>query len=300
MFERILVPLDGSYQAESAIPFAAQLPAEAVMLLFVEPPEMRQAGGSGLSPHEAASYLQRHAQTFRQRGQEVGTTVEFGDPAERIVEAASDANLVVMATHAGGSGGRLFYGDYADRVARHSSAPTMLVRGGDHVATPSGFERVLVPLDGSSAAEEALPVARRLATDLSAPIQLVRIASQTDDGVNRPDVELYLRSLIPRLDSGMPIRWEIGNGDPAIELIARIRGTDLLVMTTHGEGGVRQWCIGSVAEKLVRRAPVPPLLIRDGLRDSYGRTFSVAGDWWQIPGPFATDSGHFGEPTAAR
>jgi nucleotide-binding universal stress UspA family protein len=299
MFDRILVPLDGSTQSESAIPFADRLPSKRVLLLFVEPPEVRQAGGPRLSPHAAATYLQRHAQTFRQHGRDVDTTVEFGDPAERIVELATEANLIVMATHARGSSGRLFYGDYADRVARHASAPTMLVRGRDHKVTDAGFERVLVPLDGSPAAEEALPVARRLASALSIPIQLIRIASPTDDGIVRPDVELYLRSLIPRLDSGMPIRWEVGHGDPASEIIGRMRGNDLVVLTTRGDGGVHRWCMGSVAERLVRRAPVPVLLIRDGLRTSLDLPASTAGDGWQVPGPMGGGGGYFGEPTPA-
>jgi nucleotide-binding universal stress UspA family protein len=280
MFDRILVPLDGSTQSETAIAFAEQIPSKRILLLFVEPPETRQSNELRLSAHAAAIYLERHAQTFRHRGREVESSVEFGDPAERIVERATEANLIVMATHSRGSGGRLFYGDYAERVARHAPAPTILIRGG---VPALGFERVLTPLDGSATSEEALPIARRFASALSVPIQLVRVAPMNDDIGTQANIERYFRSVIPRLDTGMPIRWEVGYGDPACELIARTRPHDLIVMSTHGAGGLRRWCIGSVAEQMVRRAPAPVLLVRDGLPFRADSAASYAATWWQAP-----------------
>jgi nucleotide-binding universal stress UspA family protein len=293
MFDRILIPLDGSTQAEAAIPFAEQLPSGRVLLLFVEPPETRQRDALRLSPHAAAVYLERHAQSFRRSGREVETSVEFGDPAERIVELASDVNLIVMATHARG-GGRLFFGDYAERVARHAPAPTMLVRGG---LIAVGFGRVVTPLDGSPTAEEALPIARRIASAISTPIQLIRITPMTDDASDRPDLDRYFKSLIPRLDSGMPIRWEVAQGDPACELIARMMPSDLVVMTTHGSGGLRRWCVGSVAEQMVRRAPAPVLLVRDGLPAFTELPPSIAAGWWQSSNFEGANSGFFRDPT---
>src|SRR5206468_79246 len=136
---------------------AEAMPCKRVILLYVEPPESRQCGEPELSPHAASTYLERHARTFRARGLEVERFVDYGDPAERIVDMASEVNLVIMASHSRGSGSPLFYGEYADRVARHASAPTLLVRGGEHAMLPAGFTRIVVPLDGSAAAEEALP-----------------------------------------------------------------------------------------------------------------------------------------------
>jgi nucleotide-binding universal stress UspA family protein len=296
MFDRILVPVDGSTQSEAAIPVAEQFPSKRVLLLFVESPETRQFDTVRLSPHAAAVYLERHARAFRRRGWEAESTVEFGDPAERIVELAGDANLIVMATHSRGGGGRLFFGDYAERVARHAPVPTILVRGG---ITANGFARILTPLDGSPTAEEALPIARRIASAISAPIQLVRIAPLTDDGIDQPAVERYFKSVIPRMDSGMPISWEVGFGDPACELIARTQPRDLVVMATHGEGGLRRWCIGSVAEQMVRRAPAPVLLVRDGLSQISPATRALATDWWQMPIVSSGDDGYVGEPSPA-
>jgi len=304
MFDRILVPLDGSPYAESAIPFAEALPCRRMLLLYVEPPETRQRGEPGLSPHDALTYLERHAMAFRRRGRDVEQVVDYGDPAERIVDMAGEVNLIVMANHARGGGGRLFYGEYADRVARHAPAPTLLVRGSDHSISAGGFARIVVPLDGSSVAEEALPIVRRLAASLSLPISLVRVAppalADTSPDIVRPEIELYFRSLVSRLDTGMPVRWDIRHGDPALELVTHVAPGDLVTMTTHGEGGVRRWQLGSVAERMLRRAPAPVMLIRDGLQqqgaitEATGETGTRLGDWWQGNGRETLDE--FGDP----
>ena len=54
---------------------------------------------------------------------------------------------------------------------------------------------------------------------------------------------------------------EVLTGSPAVTLLDAIRPDDLVVMTTHGRGGVRRWLLGSVADKLVRAAAAPVLLV---------------------------------------
>lgn len=305
MFDRILIPLDGSAFSESCLPFAEAIPCRRVLLLYVEPPESRERGELGLSPHGALTYLERHAQRFRARGLEVERVVDYGDPAERIVDMASEAQLIVLARHAGAAGSHPFYGDYADRVARHAPAPALLVRGDDHAMPPAGFARVVVPLDGSPAAEEALPFARRMANSLSLPIHLVRVEPPklADQGsVNTSaEIERYFRLLLLRLDTGMPVRWEARQGDAALELLAHIAPTDLVAMTIQGEGGSHRWRLGTVAARIVRQAPAPVLLVRDSLQsrsslaftESTGETGTGLSEWWQ---PEGFDASHYGEP----
>ncbi len=307
MFDRILIPLNGSPFSECSLPFAEAMPCRRVLLLYVEPPESRQSGEPELSPHAASIYLERHAQLFRARGLEVEGIVDYGDPAERIVDVASDVNLVIMASHARGSANRLFYGEYADRVARHASAPTLLVRGGDHAMLPTGFTRIVVPLDGSAAAEEALPVVRRTATSLGLPIHLVRVMPPVlADEIQSPanvDIERYFQSMLLRLDTGVPVRWDVRYGDPTLELIAHVNPTDLLAMTIHGDGGVHRWRLGTVADRMVRRAPAPVILIRDGLQsrtslpitESTGEAGAGQSDWWRTSVPDSLDASRLGE-----
>jgi len=307
MFDRLLIPLDGSSFSESCLPFAEAIPARRVLLLYVEPPEAREIGKPELSPHTASMYLERHAQAFRVRGIDVESAVDYGDPAERIVDMASDVSLIIMACHARGSGSQLFYGEYADRVARHAPAPTLLVRGGDHSMMAAGFARIVVPLDGSPAAEEALPIAKRTATSLGLPIHLVRVMPPVlADGPQSPppaEIERYFQTLVMRLDTGMPVRWDVRYGEPSFELIAHLRPSDLLAMTIHGEGGVHRWRLGTVADRMVRRAPAPVMLIRDGLlsrtslpiTESTGETGAGLAEWWRNPLPEDYDAGQYGE-----
>ncbi|MGH2558875.1 MAG: universal stress protein, partial [Thermomicrobiales bacterium] len=139
MFERILLPLDGSPVAEAAIPFATRLPSREVLLLYVD------AGGDGLLPPSstgrafaARAYLDAFAPLFRQEGRRVDVAIECGEPAERIVDAARATDAIVMATDGRGLGSKLVGGCTADRVSRHAAAPTLLIRAREHTIRAEG------------------------------------------------------------------------------------------------------------------------------------------------------------------
>ncbi|MBA3450552.1 MAG: universal stress protein, partial [Chloroflexia bacterium] len=151
-FNRILVPLDGSKRAESALSWVQILPARHLRLIRVCP-EANDARA------EAATYLEEVASQMAPSGATIDIQVIDDGPAEGIVSAAADADLVVMCTHGAGDGGRLLFGSVADRVARHAPVPTMLVRGGREPIAAALVRRIVVPLDGSPAAERALPMA---------------------------------------------------------------------------------------------------------------------------------------------
>ena len=133
MFARVLVPLDGSEAALAALDYAAAIPSESVRLLSVVPMSGALAVPAALAGRHddwlttvkanAAAKLDEAAATLTRQGRAVETRVEVGDPAERIVEAAADVDLIVMTTHGLGAGGRVIYGSVADRVVRHAPAP---------------------------------------------------------------------------------------------------------------------------------------------------------------------------------
>jgi nucleotide-binding universal stress UspA family protein len=81
----------------------------------------------------------------------------------------------------------------------------------------------------------------------------------------RRQAETYLAAQVTRLrDRDLAATGETRTGIPAGELLAAVKPGDLVVVTTHGRGGVRRWLLGSVAEKLVRLASAPVLLVRAG------------------------------------
>jgi nucleotide-binding universal stress UspA family protein len=140
---------------------------------------------------------------------------------------------------------------------------------------------ILVPLDGSPFAEQALPLARELALASSARLRLVLVhspATTWDPGVEfslfDPEMERqvrerelgYLESVARRLrnGSGLHVDCALLNGTiaPSLEDYVERTGTDLVVMTSHGRGGLGRIVLGNVADQLVRRITVPVLVIR--------------------------------------
>jgi nucleotide-binding universal stress UspA family protein len=266
----ILVPLDGSERAESALSWAYALPARRVRLLRVCPDDHPES-------QEAARYLKEIAARFRPPGHTIETRIAHGGPAEGIVDDAADADLIVMSTQGAGGGGRLLFGSVADRVARHAPAPTLLLRGGHHPVATQPVQRIVAALDGSRAAERALPLATLLARLLAVPVHLVtvsdKISSQTgrkpgQHGQDRsalhdeaPDTYLERTAAsFQALDVSTSV--EVRSGPAASEVMAALGPGDLLVITTHGQGAARRWQIGNVAEKLLRQADAPVALVR--------------------------------------
>jgi nucleotide-binding universal stress UspA family protein len=185
MFRNILVPLDGSAVAARALPYAKRLARRAGARLIgvraylpaddalrVADPELSAAERAEVDRETATAEFQSAIEALRQDGLEVEAHFVEGAAADVIFETAKAtcANLIVMSTHGRGGLGRVVYGSVADKVLRRVPVPVLLV--------PACYTQVwtdeqqpqpiLVPLDGSSLAAEALPPARDLATALGA------------------------------------------------------------------------------------------------------------------------------------
>jgi nucleotide-binding universal stress UspA family protein len=264
-FDCILIPLDGSTQAESALDWAPTLRARRIRLLRVCP-----AGEEG-SADAAKAYLANAAERACPPGTLVEAHVVGGEPADRIVAEAAASDLILMSTRGAGDGGRRLFGSVADRVSRHAPVPTVLLRSGRAPVPAAPLRRIVVPLDGSVAAERALPLGTRLAALLGAPMHLVavdesRAATRAGDGSLPPldaETAAYLEARADAVRaSGVGVTTEVRAGAPEGELLQAVAPGDLLVMTTHGRGAARRWQIGHVADRLIRHAPVPVALIR--------------------------------------
>lgn len=142
------------------------------------------------------------------------------------------------------------------------------------------FHRILVPLDGSSRAECALPVAARLAHASGGAVILLRVVSssiqfQTAMGLETNLVqsvtdadfaegEQYLAGLAISPDlRGIPTETVVllGRTAPTILSVAESSHAEVIVMCSHGYTGVKRWVLGSVAEKVVHSASIPVLLL---------------------------------------
>jgi nucleotide-binding universal stress UspA family protein len=299
---RIVLPLDGSALAEQAIGYAQSLAdgsGEIALLRVLLParPVRGLLGDVIVSAEGVLSRMRADAKAdldtiacrLRQNSPEITTTlkVNVGDPAEEIIREARERNadLIVMASHGRGAVGRLAFGSVADRVARTSETPVMIIRPQDARPEigPAPIYRLLVPLDGSDIAAQALPFAEALGKWLDVPIHLltaVDISQATsyslaagalfsdalyDEvfGRLRHDTEQMLEQQAEQLrQNGVSAEWELVDGQAVPTIENAVRDGDVVVMTSHGRGGVGRWVIGSVAEKLVRQCPVPLVLIR--------------------------------------
>lgn len=142
-------------------------------------------------------------------------------------------------------------------------------------------KRIVVPLDSSPLAEQALPAAEEMARLKHLPIMLIQVidlnrfdhfglgslvgsdhlADQL--AVAERSAKNYLEQIASGLNVGdLPTSIAIRCGDPAIELINATETGDLIVMATHGRGGLSRTLLGSVAETVARRSSVPILLVR--------------------------------------
>lgn len=145
------------------------------------------------------------------------------------------------------------------------------------------FHHILVPLDGSLRAEQALPVAARLAQASGGTVVLLRVVRFHTEFVPYPAVDPGIRQTlneadlveardylecITRVSSLNGVHTEtIAIQGQAAETILSIVDThhiDLIVLNSHGYTGMKRWVLGSVAEKVARLAPVPVLLLREG------------------------------------
>ena len=122
--------------------------------------------------------------------------------------------------------------------------------------------RLLVPLDGTPVAELTIPAALRLASAAGAELVLVRVVAAPERSTEARD---YLQAIATDLASNaVAVSLAVRRGEPAEEILAegRQRGVDLVLMATHARSGSDRWVGGSVAETVLKRSPVPVLLVR--------------------------------------
>lgn len=284
----ILVPLDGSALAERALPYAERLArATDGQLVLVRSALARTFPGTDptdaqtAAVDEAEAYVARIASRLEERGLAVIQAVPYGPAAEEILDEIDlrQADLVVMSTHGRSGLGRWIYGSVADHVLRGTRKPVLLIPATCERSWPAERPlRVLVPLDGSALAEEALEVANQLTAEPRSELILLRAVEPMnyayaegfayvplDPEEELADANEYLDSVVARLRAaGQTVEPVTRSGYAAatIETVARENDVDLIAMATHGRGGIARVVLGSVATGTLQRASVPLLLVR--------------------------------------
>jgi nucleotide-binding universal stress UspA family protein len=311
--QTILVPLDGSQLAEQVLPHVAALArllrarvcllqvvptsahitmvGDTILGLFGidEPPErydVREQRVWEIERQQAESYLEPRAARLRAADLDVAIAVRLGSPPEMIVDAAKDwhANFIAMATHGASGLGRWALGSVTDKVVQATTTPVLVVRGAEDAhAAPHAPKRILVPLDGSSLAKQALPIAGGLAMHAPAELILLRVVAPAElDSAFRPldppiswhdkivfgpceqaarDLEACAVNLRREQIAATSVVVVDHIAEAIVDEAAR-REVDLIVMATHGYGGLKRWALGSVADKVLHATTTPLVLVR--------------------------------------
>ena len=303
MYQTIIVPLDGSARSERALPVAvsfARAAGAALELVRVHSAEETYAQRDPSLAARLRATAHRHVEGIAEScSLGLGRPVAFELLDPPIVDALSDhaarkhAPLIVMATHGRLGVNRAILGSISDGLIRRGSAPVLVLRDSrSRSTTPSWskgsrpFSGIVVPLDGTSFAESAVPHAVALAKLTNARIHLVRVV--TPLLVTSPlgsavamlplptltDAELtqnvlandYLANVVRRAiaDGARPgITTDVALSDtPATAIIdaCRRHAADLVVMASHARGPSRL-VVHSVADLVLKRGTDAMLLI---------------------------------------
>ncbi len=298
----IVVSLDGSRFAETALPLAARLAriaSASLHIVMVHEPVMAMVPAADIpittGPDDLAmqagekTYLAATAQEFGTVGSgPVGFSLLEGLAGPALVEMIERTapDLLVMATHGRGLLSRFWLGSVTDHVVRHTSTPVLLLHPRDGAPVPAPetkLQTCLVPLDRSAEAEKILGPLTDLARLTQAHVTLLHVIEPVL-GVTgavppyplpvpaealeslRTDAQKYLDGVADRLRaSGLAVATKVivGLGVAGTVLDQLEQGKiDFVAMTTHGAGGFRRLLLGSVADKIVRGARKPVLVFR--------------------------------------
>jgi nucleotide-binding universal stress UspA family protein len=293
MYQKMLVPLDGSRLSEIVFPYAKDLAARLgldIILLHVLSPK-----DSAILPlHQ--TYIEHKAQTMKRqlrewqkkteggleaRKLEVRGELAMGYPPEEIICHAEKNNvdLILMATHGRSGVRRWVMGSVADKVLCVSCIPIWLIRASTtESVTYDQWPRrtLLVPLDGSVLAEKVLPHVEILAKQPGKPLVDVVLLRVTEHPAtsgqyfrnipeSREEIEQYLANIETRLkNANIKVQSKVVSGDPAEQIVGygQENPFSIIVMSTHGHSGVSRWFYGSVATRVLEHASRPIFLVR--------------------------------------
>ena len=305
MFRRILVPLDGSRQAEQLLPYVRTLASglqcrvdllQVIDLLGLAVDKPTQASKTGETKsgvfRRVESYLGGVAKELSERGLETSTRVIASNPAFEIINLGEQEadTLVVMPTHSAHSTEGWPAESITAMVLHGTVAPVLVVPTTDDATSDEEAElaSVMVSLDGSPVAEQALPYATALANAFSLDTTLLTITPSIDDldgesedpPISSQDAyehidahpDRYLAEVSGRLrEQGLAaVEERVVHGSPAdaiLQAAGEMSGC-LLVMASHGRSEIERIIIGSVTDEVARRAVAPVLVIRGDADDA--------------------------------
>lgn len=306
MFKHILVPLDGSSLAECVLPhviaIAQAFNSQVTLLRVLERPRSSSISQAidplewQLVKTEAEAYLNEATAHLRGFGIKVQRTLKEGDAAEHIIEFAqrNEMDMIIISSHgqSGLSGWNI--SSVVQKIILRAYTSTLLVRA--YQSPPKdlaslGYKQLLVPLDGSQRAENALSPALILARFYDSQLLLAHLVCKPEMLSRTPlspaETELvnqlttrnlqeatrYLEQIRSRSTAGVILRLHISEGNNAeLHNLVELEEVDLVVLSAHGHSGQTKWPYGSVALNFIVYGTIPLLIVQDLSRGELKKT----------------------------
>jgi nucleotide-binding universal stress UspA family protein len=301
MYERIVVPLDGSAFSEYAIPVAVRIGSRtgaAIELVHVHMPEAQEESWDSFTPfqfqgvtnlyaandrsalrRERDSVADRASSLRQSTGLEVTGRVLTGRVDTAVENEAEHfhADLIVMSTHARTGLARIRFGSVADAVIRQARMPVLLLHppeGKAEKVPEPHFRRMLIPLDGSYLSHQVLGPASKFARLFESTVAFVHvdIVHGQWTGVspgrvpNTDTPHSYLATMAAEAAQlfERPHLESTYGEKPADAILDAAQRLDagIIAMATHGRGGIVRMLTGSTASEVLHRTRLPVLLYR--------------------------------------
>lgn len=302
--KRILFPTDFSTCSDQALIealfLAEQYDAELHVIHVTLPLEQKSPDRLSLLPD--LDEVQRHIDNIR-RGEMPGRQRHYRDvaivqktlrgvsAAQVLLEYAQehDIDAIVIGTHGRRGFRHLVLGSVADEVVRSSACPVFSIREAKTGQIPRPIRQILVPVDYSVHARNALAHAKSIAAEYRATIRVLHII---EPGVHSsfslaggpsvfardPEIEAKVASEMKQLleeasGPSVPAEFHVVEGRAPVDIIgfAKRNDIDLIVMASHGLTGIEHFLMGSVAEKVIRMAPCPVFTVK-----AFGKRLTVS------------------------
>lgn len=284
----VVVGYDGSAQARAAVQWAAQEAVRRAASLHVAyaadyPGPVAPSWLPEEAVRSAASVAAEGAEHARAAapGLEVTRSTSIGSPAGVLVDESRRASLLVVGTRGHGELLGALLGSVAFAVSAHAPCPVVVVRG-DATARPGPDAPVVVGVDGSAEADQALRFAADTAADTGAPLVVTaawrppagevweaaawttRVSENLGDAAERAARDMTVRAEAAALDAhpGLAVRREVVPG-PAGRVLADLSaGAGLVVVGARGRGGFAGLLLGSVSHAVIHGATCPVAVVR--------------------------------------
>lgn len=283
--KKILCPVDFFPASDAAVTYAAGLAANydaEIHLLHVITPVAATVYEYAFDASEivksmeksAAQEMEKLAVNLKNAGVVVRTELRIGDVYDEIKLAIDlvKPDLIAMGTHGRRGFERWFMGSTTEKLLRHSPVPLVTINAaGQKIFGTPRFSRILVTTDFSEGTPDALAYAFSVAQENESRITLLHVVHDVSVDISGKYQDSLLKGVRKQLDEMVPAEarnWcdivtRVETGVPYRMILRTIEDEkiDLLVMNIHGKGMLDRALLGSAAERVVRAASCPVMLI---------------------------------------